>query len=98
MDINIKKHLGYLGLKVKDKVTGFIGIVTSIGFDLYGCVQVIVNPGMDKDGKCVDSLWFDIARLEIINNVPVMPIPNFDYGQVAEGKKGPAEKPRQNKN
>jgi len=48
---NVKKHLSLLGLKVKDKVTGYTGVVASIGFDLYGCVQAIVNPGMDKDGK-----------------------------------------------
>ena len=92
--MNIKKHLGYLGLKVRDKVTGFKGTVTSVGFDLYGCVQVIVNPGLDKSGKPGESLWFDIARLEKTSMKPVMEVPNFDFGPVAEGLKGPAEKPK----
>jgi hypothetical protein len=98
MEIQIKKHLSLLGLKVKDKVTGFTGIVTSVSFDLYGCIQAIVNPGMDKDGKQKDSHYFDINRLEIKSNKPVMDVPNFDYGAIANGEKGPAEKPRFIKN
>jgi len=94
---NVKKHLSLLGLKVKDKVTGYTGVVASIGFDLYGCVQAIVNPGMDKDGKLQDSQWFDVNRLEIKDKTPVMKLPNFEYGAQAEGDQGPCEKPRMNK-
>lgn len=90
---NVQKHLSILGMKVTDRVTGLVGVVTSVGFDLYGCVQAIVHPGIDKDGKLRDSLWFDIARLEVVSSVPVMAPPNFTSGPVAEGLKGPAEKP-----
>ncbi len=89
----INKHFELLGMKVEDKVTGFKGVVASISFDLYGCVQVIVNPGMDKDGKLKGSEWFDVARLKVTSTKPVMDRPNFESGSVAEGKKGPAEKP-----
>jgi hypothetical protein len=34
--------LKLLGTKVRDVVTGFVGIVTSVSFDLYGCVQAVV--------------------------------------------------------
>jgi hypothetical protein len=98
METQIKKHLNLLGLKVKDKVTGFTGIVTSVSFDLYGCIQAIVNPGMDEDGKQKDSHYFDINRLEVKSNKPVMNVPNFDHGAIANGEKGPAEKPRFIKN
>ena len=91
--IEMKKHMALLGKKVSDKITGTEGVVTSIGFDLYGCVQAIVNPGNDKDGKARDSLWFDVGRLNVLSDMPVMEVPNFDYGPVAEGRKGPAEKP-----
>lgn len=91
--LNVTKHLNMLGLKVEDRVTGFKGVVTSVGFDLYGCVQAVVNPGTDKEGKTQDSSWFDIARLKIQDDSPVMERPNFDFGPIAEGKKGPAEKP-----
>ena len=46
--MNIKSHLSILGKPVKDKVTGMKGIVSSVSFDLYGCIQVIVNPGLGK--------------------------------------------------
>lgn len=65
--MNIKKHLELLGLKVEDKVTGFKGVVSSIGFDLYGCVQAIVNPGIGKDSKPADSHWFDVNRLKVLS-------------------------------
>ena len=91
--MNIKKHLDLLGMKVEDKVTGFKGVVASISFDLYGCVQAIVNPGVDATGKAMDQNWFDIARLKVTSDEPVMDRPNYDFGLVAEGKKGAAEKP-----
>ena len=90
---NVRQHLGLLGLKVEDKVTGLIGIVDSISFDLYGCVQAGVNPGLDKDDKQRNCSWFDVARLNIKNKKPVMDTRNFDFGDVAVGKRGPADKP-----
>ena len=90
---NIQKHLNMLGLRVEDKVTNLKGVVASISFDLYGCIQAIVNPGMDKDGKLQDSVWFDVSRLKTLSDDPVMPRPDFDFGPQAEGKQGPAEKP-----
>ena len=60
-----EKHLNLLGMKVEDKVTGFKGVVASISFDLYGCVQAIVNPGADKDGKLMEQCWFDVSRLAL---------------------------------
>jgi hypothetical protein len=90
---NIENHLNFLGHRVKDRVTGFKGVAVSIAFDLYGCVQVAVDPGIDSAGKCLDSLWFDVSRLKITDRQPVMEQPNFYFGPVAEGRKGPANKP-----
>jgi hypothetical protein len=90
---NIEKHLAMLGLRVVDQVTGIRGVVTSVSFDLYGCVQAILHPGLDQDGKMRDGMWFDIARLQPISVDPVMAQPNFTSGHVAEGLKGPSEKP-----
>ena len=89
----VKQHLSLLGLKVRDRVTGLGGIVTSVGFDMYGCIQAIVHPGNDKDGKPRDQLWFDVNRLEVLSPTPVMQRPDFDQGPQAEGLQGPAEKP-----
>ena len=94
--VDLKKHLDMLGMKVEDRVSGFKGTVTSVGFDLYGCIQAIVNPGVDKDGKPADSHWFDIGRLTKLSDKPVMRRPEFEWTAqaVAAGQKGPAEKPR----
>ncbi len=91
--MKIEKHIGLLGFKVEDRVTGFEGVVASVSFDLYGCVQAVVNPGMDKEGKMKDSQWFDVSRLKVISKNPVMEVPNFQFGPQAEGKQGAAEKP-----
>jgi len=89
----MKKHLKVLGMLGRDKVTGVVGVVTSISFDLFGCIQVVLQPQVGENGKCEDGRWFDIGRVGITNAEPVMPTPDFDQGSVAEGKKGPAEKP-----
>lgn len=85
-------HFKLLGLKVKDSVTGFKGVVTGLCFDLYGCIQAVVTPPVDKDGKTFDGRWFDITRLEILSKKPVMELPDFAQGYVSEGKKGCADK------
>ncbi len=91
--VNLKKHLDLLGMKVKDKVTGYKGVVVSIGFDLYGCIQAIVAPLAGDDGKQESGGWFDVNRLKVTGKKPVMEVPNFEFGPVAEGLKGPAIKP-----
>jgi hypothetical protein len=40
-------------------------------------VQVLVNPGVGKDGKPGDLQWFDHKRLIRIGTRPVMPVPTF---------------------
>lgn len=89
----VEKHLDLLGKRVVDKVTGFVGVVTSVSFDLYGCVQAIVHPGLADDGKIREQSWFDIARLTVSDETPVMNRPNFISGPQARGEQGPAEKP-----
>lgn len=91
--MNVQKHLALLGLQAKDRVTGFSGVVTSIGFDLYGCIQAVINPGIGADGKLGEQLWFDVNRLDVTDHRPVMNPPNFEYGPIAEGLRGAAEKP-----
>lgn len=91
--MKVMEHLALLGHKVEDKVTGIQGIVATVGFDLYGCIQVIVNRGVDKDGKLMDGVWFDINRLKIISTEPVMTPPNYEHGPQAEARQGAAEKP-----
>jgi len=90
---NVKKHIELLGQKAKDKVTGFKGVIDSVCFDLYGCIQVLIAPEVKDDNKKGDSYWYDVNRVTILSKKPVMNVPNFDYGDISEGKKGPAHKP-----
>lgn len=55
-----------LGSKVKDRVTGFTGIVAHRSEHLYGCRRYGVQPEKMKDGKPIDALWFDEDALEIL--------------------------------
>lgn len=73
-----EKHFALLGHKARDVVTGFTGVVTSICFDLYGCVQAALTPFADKDGKTGDTNWFDTKRLEQMSDEPLMSVPTFD--------------------
>jgi hypothetical protein len=75
----MKEHFTLLGHKVKDYVTGFEGVVTSISFDLYGCVQAIVQPEKaPKIADLADARWFDTKRLKKLSAKPVMAIPTFE--------------------
>lgn len=91
--MNAYDHLGMLGKKAKDRVTGVEGVITSLCFDLFGCIQGCLDRGMDKDGKPFDQRWYDVSRLEITDKKPVMKQPDFISGPFASGDKGPAEKP-----
>ena len=92
MSSAIEKHIGKLGMRAYDKVTGLEGVITCVCFDLYGCVQATINPGKKSDGSLIDPTWFDVARISIVDDTPVMDRPDFDRGYIAEGKKGAAEK------
>lgn len=92
--MNPQEHLEVLGYLAEDKVTTFRGIAVSVAFDLYGCIQILLNPGLDKDLKFRDSVWFDISRIRILhNNGRLMTPPDYTAGTQAEGKHGAAEKP-----
>jgi hypothetical protein len=86
----MNEYIKILGFPVRDTVTGFEGVVTSVGFDLYGCVQCIVQPSA-KEQKLEDSRWFDHKRLTPIAKEPVMKVPTFVAPSL---EAGPAEKPR----
>ena len=53
-----------LGDKVKDSITGFLGVVTGISKYLNGCISILVTSNkLSSDGKEV-SEWFDEQRLD----------------------------------
>jgi hypothetical protein len=88
----ITNSLELLGCKAKDKITNFEGVIDSVSFDLYGCVQACIRPGTDKEGKVKESYWFDVKRLDVGKRV--MDAPSF--ARTTFGKEiGPANKPTQ---
>jgi hypothetical protein len=55
-----------LGTLAKDKITGFSGIITARCEFLTGCSRYCIQPTELKDGKPIDSLYFDEAQIEIV--------------------------------
>ena len=54
------------GVKVREKITGFEGIITGTCFYLTGCTQyLITGKPKDKFSEPV-SLWYDEGRIEFI--------------------------------
>ena len=95
-EFSFKKYLKMLGHECEDCVVGFNGVATSIGFDLYGCVQISIQPGVveGKDGK-IDyqaGFWLDIKRYKVVSKKPLMKVPEMNFEVEAEKVPGPAEK------
>jgi hypothetical protein len=88
----IKLTIDLLGYRAKDKITGLEGVISSVCFDLYGCVQAAISPPA-KDGSIPDGRWFDVQRLEVSGD-RVMSPPDFDAKDISPAKydSGPAEK------
>lgn len=59
----VEETLAVLGLPVRDKVTGFDGVITSVSFDLYGCIQVVKTPLMLVGSTLND--WISSLQLRL---------------------------------
>lgn len=55
-----------LGKKVKDKVTGLKGIITSRSENLNMCNRYYIQPEVGKDMKIPDGWWVDEMQIVII--------------------------------
>lgn len=55
-----------LGTQVREKISGFVGIVTANVVYLNGCKQCLVRPRVNKDEphKVPEGHWFDEEYLE----------------------------------
>jgi len=54
-----------LGKEAKDLITGFEGILVARAEHLFGCNTYGIAPKVLKDGKRIDTEWFDEGRIEI---------------------------------
>jgi hypothetical protein len=59
-----------LGKTVRDRITGFVGVVTGRCQYISGCDQALVQPAVDADQKFVEARWFDVDRLVTDPAVP----------------------------
>lgn len=57
-----------LGDKVKDRITGLVGIAVGKNIWMNGCVQYCVKPPMKKDGTVVDGVWVDEEQLVVVGD------------------------------
>ena len=60
-----------LGSRCRDRITGFVGVVTGQALYLTGCNQALLAPPVDEAGKHVEAHWFDFARLHVVDSVAV---------------------------
>ena len=56
-----------LGSEVKDKITGFVGIVVARTAWINGCTRYGVQSRELKDGKPIDAEWFDEQSLVVFS-------------------------------
>ena len=97
MEVEKQYCQGYLGHKARDRVTGFKGTITSMSFDLFGCVQAGLTPEVINDkttGKLElgSSHWFDCNRLELLTDERIIPLPDFPFVAPARTAPAPAKK------
>lgn len=89
----LQKAVALLGLKKQDQVTGFKGMVSSVCFDAYGCIQAVLTPEATPDGKVPDGHWYDVKRLVDTSEGEKRIFPAPDFTGVFGQENGPAEKP-----
>lgn len=61
-----------LGWKVKDKISGYEGIVIGRTEWLHGCTRVTIQAQELKDGKPIDSCTFDEPQLDVLTAQSIM--------------------------
>jgi hypothetical protein len=59
-----------LGQTLRDKVTGFEGVVIARGDHISGCDTYGLQSRSLKDGHPSDSKWFDEPRVELVADTP----------------------------
>lgn len=69
--------LNDLGYQGEDCITGFKGIVSSVCFDVYGCVQYCLVSKVDKNGEH-KSMWCDAKRVTTNKKKRVMTPPLYE--------------------
>ncbi len=65
-----------MGMTVKDRITGFQGVVNhEVEYAYQGLMFGVAPTGLDKDGEVRDAKIFDGTQLEIIDEKPLFAFP-----------------------
>ncbi len=67
-----------LGDTVRERVTGFEGVINSITRYVNGCERIAVQSAVLKDGLPADAQFFDIMEVDIIKRGKVKAEPVHD--------------------
>ncbi len=59
---NYEDHMATLGCEATDQLTGLKGWITSVSFDLSGCIQYQLTWLKENDSL---AMWIDVGRLKI---------------------------------
>jgi len=62
-----------LGVKVRDKVTGFVGVAICRVKYLNGCVQYGIKPPVGLDNKALETEYIDEGQLEVVREKKAAP-------------------------
>lgn len=55
-----------MGVEARCRISGLKGIITGKTEYINGCIQWLLRPPVDKDGKPVEGSWIDEAMLEVL--------------------------------
>jgi len=73
-----------IGDRVKEKITGYAGVVTAKCEYITGCKQVLVNPPLKADGGYEDPRWFDEDRVDVTEaKVVTITVVENGFGEAA---------------
>lgn len=76
----MKAQIVQLGDRVKDKVTGLVGIVKALTTWLSGCDTAYIQPKRSKDGTVPDPVSVDIVMLTVVKKGVVKPVSKHTGG------------------
>jgi len=77
-----------LGWKVKDKISGFVGIVNHVvDYAHQGTMVGVHSTSLDKDGKLIDPEMFDETQLEVLDKNLPFEIPECEKALFKNGEK-----------
>lgn len=78
-----------LGAKVRDRITGYTGIVTGRHEWIHMCHRYSVQSQELKDGKPIDACSFDVDALDLVQEAPEQKLTKDTGGPAPEPRRAP---------